>query len=120
MKSKIFQSISLRDSGKSRADLWAFSAITAVEYTTETNNKVCEGNFDHNPGVTCNYKVMNGKSCHIDFPNQIKFQTGRKDCTEQILELPYQTSKEETHPRVVGNGKDTTDFFLKEFGFNGR
>ena len=113
-------SISLRDSGKSRADLWAFSAIAAVEYTTETNNKVCEGNFDHNPGVTCNYKVMNGKSCHIDFPSQIKFQTGRKDCTEQILELPYQTSKEETHPRVVGNGKDTTDFFLKEFGFNGR
>ena len=113
-------SISLRDSGKSRADLWAFAAIVAVEYTTETNNKVCTGNFYHNPGITCNYKILNGKPCHISFPNQIKFQTGRKDCTEQILEQPYQTSKEESHPRVVGNGKDTTDFFQKDFGFTGR
>ena len=113
-------SISLRDSGKSRADLWAFSAIAAVEYTTETNNKVCTGNFDHNPGITCNYKILNGKPCHIDFPSQIKFQTGRKDCTEQILEQPYQTNKLESHPRVVGNGKDTTDFFEKDFGFTGR
>ena len=113
-------SVSLRDSGKSRADLWAFSAIAAVEYTTETNNKVCTGTFDHNPGITCNYKILNGKPCHIDFPNQIKFQTGRKDCTEQILEQPYQTSKLESHPRVVGNGKDTTDFFERDFGFTGR
>ena len=113
-------SISLRDAGKSRADLWAFSAIAAVEFTTETNNKVCQGNFDHNPGISCNYKMLSDKPCHIDFPRPIKFQTGRKDCTEQILEEPYQTSKEESHVRVLGNGKDTTDFFLENFGFTGR
>ena len=40
--------ISLKESGKSRADLWAFAAITAVEYGIETNNAVCDDTFDNN------------------------------------------------------------------------
>ena len=34
---------SLRASGKSRADLWAFAAKVAVEYATEQNNFQCAG-----------------------------------------------------------------------------
>ena len=34
---------SLKSSGKSRADFWAFAAKVAVEYTTEVNNYLCEG-----------------------------------------------------------------------------
>ena len=32
-----------QDSGKSRADLWAFAALVAVEYSMESNNMVCNG-----------------------------------------------------------------------------
>ena len=40
--------VSLRDSGKSRADLWAFAAIMATEYGIDTTNIACtEG--DHSP-----------------------------------------------------------------------
>ena len=34
---------SLKSSGKSRADLWAFATIVAVEYGVEMNNRACEG-----------------------------------------------------------------------------
>ena len=34
---------SLRDSGKSRADLWALAGIVAVEYGVEANNRKCRG-----------------------------------------------------------------------------
>ena len=34
--------VSLRDSGKSRADLWSLAAVTAVELGVETNNRKCE------------------------------------------------------------------------------
>ena len=35
-------SVSLRDSGKSRADLWAYATVLAVEYGVETNNIQCD------------------------------------------------------------------------------
>ena len=31
--------VSLQDSGKSRADLWVFATIVAVEYSVDTNNR---------------------------------------------------------------------------------
>ena len=111
--------VSLRDSGKSRADLWAFASIVAVEFTTETNNMVCDGTFNNNPVKQCSYKIINGNKCRVDFPRRIKFQTGRKDCTETGAE-PYITTKAESHPNVVGNGKDTIEFFQDSFGFDGR
>ena len=113
-------SVSLRDSGKSRADLWAFAAIAAVEYTTETNNMVCDGLHNANPILQCNYKILNEQKCHVDFPRPIKFRTGRRDCTEDIGHLPYVTGKEESHARPVGNGRETVEFFKKDFGFTGR
>ena len=112
--------VSLRDSGKSRADLWAFAAIAAVEYTTETNNMVCDGTHNDNPILQCNYKILNDQKCHTDFPRPIKFRTGRRDCAEQIGDQPYITTKEESHARPVGNGRDTVEFFKKDFGFTGR
>ena len=39
---------SLKGSGKSRADLWAFAAKVAVEYATEQNNFQCAA--DQAPG----------------------------------------------------------------------
>ena len=52
-------------------------------------------------------------------PRSIEFKTGRSDCTE-FTDEPYKTDKEESHPMVTGNGQTTSDFFEKDFGFNGR
>ena len=36
--------VSMKDSGKSRADLWAFAGLVAAQYGIENNNKACLGN----------------------------------------------------------------------------
>ena len=95
------------ESGKSRADLWAFAAIVAVEFGVETNNGVCDDSLDFlNAGgagpnvdtttlsegwlagfIQCS-EDKGQADCKMNFPRSFKFQTGRKDCTE-FGEKPY-------------------------------
>ena len=49
-------SVSLRDSGKSRADLWAYATVLAVEYGVETNNRVCDDPAVNDPGHQCHHQ----------------------------------------------------------------
>ena len=59
--------ISLKASGKSRADLWALATIAAVEYGAETNNMVCDGvSYFNNPGKQCNQEIGTNQ-CHVIF-----------------------------------------------------
>ena len=98
---------SLYESGKSRADLWAFAAIVAVEFGVETNNGVCDDSLDFlNAGgagpnvdtttlsdgwlagfIQCS-EDKGQPDCKMNFPRSFKFETGRKDCTE-FGEKPY-------------------------------
>ena len=114
--------ISLKESGKSRADLWAFAAITAVEYGIETNNAVCDDTFDNNmdaPKAQCNQE-KGQPHCKVNVPEGgLKFQTGRTDCTE-FGDKPYKATKIESHPNPVGSGNMTAEFFNKDFGFTTR
>ena len=114
--------VSLKDSGKSRADLWAFAAITAVEYGIETNNAVCDGTFDNDkdsPKAQCNQEKGEAH-CKVNVPEGgLKFQTGRKDCTE-FGDKPYKATKPENHPSPVGSGNMTAEFFHQDFGFTTR
>ena len=48
--------VSLKDSGKSRADLWAYAAILAVEYGVETNNIQCDDAHNRDPGEQCHHQ----------------------------------------------------------------
>ena len=59
-------SISLKASGKSRADLWALATIAAVEYAVETNNLVCDGiSYYQNPAKQCNQELGTDQ-CHVN------------------------------------------------------
>mmetsp|Transcript_103571 Transcript_103571/g.194981 ORF Transcript_103571/g.194981 Transcript_103571/m.194981 type:complete len:737 (+) Transcript_103571:92-2302(+) len=120
---------SLRDSGKSRADLWALAAIVAVEYGIEINNGVCQDpnyelkhhrkeSLDFNGVPHCHH--LQGKSdCKAKLHRPIVFMTGRRDCVTDMTE-GYMTSKAEIHPDGQGDGRATAEFFNKEFGFTGR
>ena len=110
--------VSLKASGKSRADLWALATITAVEHAIQTNNLVCDETYNDNPNVQCNAFIGTDR-CKIELEESIQFYTGRADCT-QFGDQTYKATKEEVHPNAVGNGKMTADFFQENFGFTGR
>ena len=113
-----YLNVSLKASGKSRADLWAFAAIAAVEHGIQTNNMVCDGTQNGNPQHQCN-QWAGTPDCKVVLPRPIQFKTGRKDCIE-VGDLPYKATKPEVQPWSVGNGKKTIDFFTKNFNFSGR
>ena len=104
--------VSLKDSGKSRADLWAFATMVSVEYGIETNNMVCNSSYNNNPSYQCNEDIGT-PHCHVTMPRPFKFQTGRRDCSPHG-DQPYKAVKNETHPSSVGNGQMTVDFFQEK------
>ena len=60
---------SLRDSGKSRADLWALAGIVAVEFGIETNNRKCR-----DPSVPGCHHLQGKPGCAITLNTTIPFR----------------------------------------------
>merc|ERR1719322_2000360 len=121
--------LSLKESGKSRADLWAYAAKVAVEYTTEDNNYMCQSMPSDWSGSLVNHgsfkdclRNVGDDDCEVKMPREINFQYGRKDCISEYPEEyeQYKTDRPEKHPNPEGNGDATLDFFKDEFGFTGR
>jgi len=120
---------SLKASGKSRADLWAFAAKVAVEFSTEFNNFNC-AERPSNWGQTGSYvgnskdcvRLAGEEGCEVNMPKEIQFQYGRSDCISEYEGEweQYKTDRPERHPNLEGNGDDTLNFFNEEFGFTGR
>ena len=112
---------SLKESGKSRADLWALAAMTAVEFGIAKTNMMCEN-------ITSEY-TMGGCSqrddeedCQIEMERAFVFKTGRKDCTFEPAaeDRPYWHDEDEVHPNPHGSGRITADFFTEHFNLNSR
>merc|ERR1719483_179254 len=106
------------DLGWSRADLWAFSSIMAVEFGVLANNLICDDvklfETRGSSWMGCNHHVGD-PDCKVNFERPFQFQTGRSDCTEFDQEFPYKATKEEKHPSAVDGGKKTIEFFQSEF-----
>ena len=112
---------SLRESGKSRADLWALAATTAVEWGIATTNMRCRHQEDdHNRGGCAQ---RDGEDdCQVEPGRAFVFRTGRRDCIweEGDEDRPYWHDVEEVHPNPHGSGRITMDFFREQFGLNSR
>jgi len=119
-----WMALSPQQSGKSRADLWAFAMLVATQYALDLNNEVCANPETHRhwPWGQCHPREGED-DCTITAPRALIFKTGRRDCIgvkENDDDPPYATTKEESHPNPEGNGPMTVDFFKKDFNFNGR
>ena len=108
---------SLYESGKSRADLWAFAGLVAIQKATENHNQGCrsEGPFP------CKNQINEeSPRCDFELPEPT-FKTGRSDCVSSCTgdnAYPFCTTNEEIHPNPNGNGSETVEFFKDNFGFN--
>jgi len=110
-------SVSLFDSGKSRADLWALAGLVSVKRTIDFNNGQCN---PYRPKPCPNDINESSPSCYINLEVP-DFKTGRSDCVSNCNnDQPFCTENQEIHPSPVGNGDQTLSFFKDNFGFNGR
>ena len=83
--------VSLYQSGKSRADLWQFAALVALEEAVERANRACDLDYHQRQQV----RLLEGrKECEIKLTKPLKFMTGRKDCITQE-DQPYKTNRHE-------------------------
>ncbi len=107
-----------KDLGMSRADLWAFVGLLALDEHLQFTKTECA--YD-NYSQMCGY---NSSACYSPLPNYQKlFKTGRTDCIakEGASELhQYLASKVEAHPHLAGNGEMTVKYFKDNFNMNGQ
>ena len=70
--------VSLKESGKSRADLWQFAGLVALERMMERSNWGCQHDFNLRQQQTL---LESREKCEIKLTRPFKFMYGRVDCT---------------------------------------
>jgi hypothetical protein len=113
---------SLKEGGKSRADLWAFAAIKSVDFGIKVNNDACRGvnNPMRSKKTVCLQDIDDLEKC-LTHADPIVFQTGRRDCVKEgDFEKPYMQDKRENAPSNDLPGYKLAKFFKEDFGFEGR
>ena len=108
---------SLFESGKSRADLWAFAGQVALELEIERANFACDKDFNKMQQVTV---LESREKCDIKLHRPIVLKTGRRDCIPQNASLPYAASKEERHSNPWGQGDAVLQDMKRDFNFTAR
>eukprot|EP00928_Gymnodinium_smaydae_P036797 TRINITY_DN2566_c0_g1_i7.p1 TRINITY_DN2566_c0_g1~~TRINITY_DN2566_c0_g1_i7.p1 ORF type:complete len:543 (-),score=76.55 TRINITY_DN2566_c0_g1_i7:287-1816(-) len=111
---------SFKELGFSRADLWAFAAQIAIEYSIDLNNRLCRRRAEDPPLFEQCHPRVGEADCMIA-PRNFTFESGRQDCApDPSLDAPYMTRKEESHPDPGKSGDATLNYFKTDFGFNAR
>ena len=108
--------ISLRDSGKSRADLWQFAANVALEEEIVRANFACDYHPAHQQS-----SVLEGRdNCLIKLHKPISWQFGRADCIpdedKKLTDLPYESTDKETGYNAHGTGRKVLETLKEDFG----
>ena len=113
---------SLEDSpknlGMSRADLWSFAGLVALDQVQEQTENLCS-QFAYN--FTCNDWDT---PCYSPFPGNAKqlFKTGRTDCTPKYPDTKweYVASNKEAEPDHHGTGPIMAQYFRDNFNLSPR
>ena len=85
--------ISLKQSGKSRSDLWQLAGLVALEQALERANRACDLDFHARQQVTL---LESRDKCEFKLTKPLKFLTGRADCISDNPEgRGYITTKAE-------------------------
>ena len=112
---------SLKNSGKSRADLWAFAGQVGLERAIMHTNKNC---MDEDPTSNMEFQLgaIDGiDKCQIKLRERdnLPFRYGRIDCIpeedKKWTPYPFEATKTENHANAYGTGKDVIDALAKDF-----
>ena len=131
--------VSLKDSGKSRADLWQFAGIVALEAEIERANFGCD--YDFNTGNQVLLYLLKKKDFSKSYSNKVRllegedkcyfklfkpsvFKFGRRDCipdeSKKETNFAYEATDTESHPNNYGSAKHVVDSLQTDFGLTAR
>ena len=92
-----------RARSSSRADLWQFAGLVALERALERANRACDLDYWARQQVT----LLEGReACEFKLRSPLKFWSGRSDCVSEDKDgRGFKASKEEVQPRMMGDAK---------------
>jgi hypothetical protein len=112
---------SLRDTGKSRADLWQFASNVALEIEIERANFGCD--YDFNAGNQVRL-LESEEKCYFKLFKPAVFKFGRVDCipdeSKKETAYPYEATGVESHPNTFGSAKHVVDNLKHDFNLTAR
>ena len=117
---------SLRESGKSRADLWQFAGNIALEKAINSTSAGCQQEYRKNGGhPERQIKAIEGRDkCEMRLKRPIPFRSGRVDCIpdESLKWTPYafEATKTEKHSNPHGSANQIIDNLRDDFNFTAR
>ena len=114
---------SLKNSGKSRADLWQFAGNVALEKAIVESNE--SGLQIGNHTAETNLCAQIGKeNCQMRLDKPIPFRTGRIDCVpdKALKWTPYdfEATRKERHSNTYGTGKQAIDDMKRDFNLTAK
>ena len=117
--------MSLKDSGKSRADLWQLAGNVGLEEAIKESNE--KGDIEVSPVQNMERFLcaMEGKEgCLTKLDRPIPFRTGRRDCIPDpnMKSTPYdfEATEEEVHSNPHGTGIQVVKDLKKDFNLTAR
>merc|ERR1719204_1313836 len=118
-------SMSLKDSGKSRADLWQLAGNVGLEEAIKESNE--HGNINNTPVENMERFLcaMGGKEgCLTKLNRPIPFRTGRRDCIpdpdKKSTPYDFEATEEEVHSNPQGCGIREGKNLKKDFNLTAR
>ena len=121
---------SLRESGKSRADLWQFAANIALEKTVNTTNAYCHmpkvptKNMGEESTAEWMLSAIEGENtCEMRLETPIPFRSGRIDCIPdenpevKWTPYPFEATKKEKHSSAYDTGANIIKNLKEDFDF---
>ena len=114
---------SLKESGKSRADLWQFAGNVALEKAiNRTNTAICN-DLQSRKGLQLS-PSDDADKCEIKLNRPIPFRSGRIDCVpdESVKWTPYpfEATKTEKHSNTFGTGTQVVKDLKEDFDFTAK
>ena len=124
-------SSSLKESGKSRADLWQFAGNVALERVIKMSNENCNNDIygqnihKSRSNPERHVSAIEGRQkCEMKLEKPIPFRSGRIDCipNESLKWSPYpfEATKEEKHSNPHGTGDRVIKDLKEDFNLTAR
>ena len=114
-------SLSLQNTGKSRADLWQLAANTGLEIEIAKANHGCTHKVSYQQMVV----ALEGKEkCLWKLQQPVPFQYGRADCVRDshaaTTDFPFEATNKESHSNPFGQGDWVLKDLKRDFGMPAR